>query len=82
MTSQPDDAQAVGRRLAARRTAAGISQTTLATLIGKTGAYVAMIEAGQRNPSLPVVRALADALGCQPGDLLDDDDDEPMVAAS
>jgi DNA-binding XRE family transcriptional regulator len=42
----------------------GMSQTALARAIGVTRPAVSRMEAGASNPSLAVLVALADALGC------------------
>jgi transcriptional regulator with XRE-family HTH domain len=53
------------------REAKGLSQKALATKSGVTDAYIAMIETGKRkNPSVPVLRRLAKALGVPVADLL------------
>ncbi len=56
-----DNAAGVGARLRAARRAAGLTQTDL-TFDGCSTAYVSRIEAGQRVPSLQVVRRLAGIL--------------------
>src|SRR5436309_1370031 len=57
-----DDPAAVGRRLRAAREQAGISQRALA-FPGCSPAYLSRIEAGDRTPSLQVLRELARRLG-------------------
>ena len=53
------------------REAKGLSQKALAEKSGVTDAYVAMIETGERkNPSIPVLRRLAKALGVPVTELL------------
>lgn len=44
---------------------AGLKQCELADLASITPAYLSQIESGQREPSLDVLRKLADALGCE-----------------
>ncbi len=61
-----------------KRTAAELSLTMLATLTGYSVAHVGHVERGIRQPSKPMVYALANALGCTPADL---DDDGPAEAA-
>ena len=49
----------------------GVTQAQLAKKAGVTEAYVSMIEGGVRkNPSLPILKRLARALGVPVGELL------------
>ena len=57
-----DNAAAVGRRLRQTRIEAGLSQRALA-FPGCTPAYISRIEAGQRIPSLQLLRELANRIG-------------------
>ena len=57
-----DDPQAVGRRLKAARERAGLSQRALA-FPGCSPAYISLIEAGERVPSLQLLRELGRRLG-------------------
>jgi tetratricopeptide (TPR) repeat protein len=57
-----DDPAAVGRRLRQTRIEAGLSQRALA-FPGCTPAYISRIEAGQRIPSLQLLRELANRIG-------------------
>jgi len=57
-----DDAIAVGRRLKEARIAAGMSQRSL-SMPGCSSAYVSRLEAGDRVPSLQLLRKLAQKLG-------------------
>ena len=57
-----DDPSAVGRRLRDAREAAGLSQRRLA-FPGCSPAYISRIEAGERIPSLQLLRELARRLG-------------------
>ena len=57
-----DDPLAVGRRLKEARLAAGLSQRTL-SLPGCSSAYISRLEAGDRVPSLQLLRKLAAKLG-------------------
>ena len=57
-----DDARAVGRRLREARERASLSQRQLA-FAGCSPAYLSRIEAGERTPSLQLVRELARRLG-------------------
>jgi tetratricopeptide (TPR) repeat protein len=57
-----DNPAAVGRRLRQSRVEAGLSQRALA-FPGCTPAYISRIEAGQRIPSLQLLRELANRIG-------------------
>lgn len=57
-----DDPAAVGARIREAREAAGLTQRGL-TFEGCTPAYLSRIEAGQRIPSLQILRRLAQRLG-------------------
>lgn len=64
-----DTRQRIGERLQAARTAKGMSQRALAKAThpsnraaSVSGGYISRIEAGQRFPSLYMIRALADVL--------------------
>ena len=49
--------------LKGRREASGLTQGSLATMLGINAAYVSLIESGRRKPSLRLVARLADVLG-------------------
>ena len=57
-----DDAAALGRRLEEARLAAGLTQRELA-FEGCSATYISRIEAGQRVPSLQILRELARRVG-------------------
>jgi len=57
-----DDPVAVGRRLKEARLAAGMSQRAL-SMPGCSSAYISRLEAGDRVPSLQLLRKLAQKLG-------------------
>jgi transcriptional regulator with XRE-family HTH domain len=59
--SHVDDPVAVGRRLKEARLAAGLSQRQL-SFPGCSAAYVSRLEAGDRVPSLQLLRKLAEKL--------------------
>ena len=59
--SHVDDPAAVGRRLKDARLAAGFSQRQL-SFPGCSAAYISRLEAGDRVPSLQLLRKLADKL--------------------
>jgi transcriptional regulator with XRE-family HTH domain len=60
--SHVDDPAAVGRRLRDARVAAGLSQRQL-SFPGCSAAYISRLEAGDRVPSLQLLRKLAVKLG-------------------
>jgi transcriptional regulator with XRE-family HTH domain len=60
--SHVDDPAAVGRRLREARVAAGLSQRRL-SFPGCSAAYISRLEAGDRVPSLQLLRKLATKLG-------------------
>ena len=66
-------------RIRTRREALEMSQSDLATAIGRTPGVISHYEAGRRIPSLEVLRLLASALRCRSGDLMDDLEEPPMV---
>jgi transcriptional regulator with XRE-family HTH domain len=53
----------MGKRLKQVRTAKKLSQATLAKRAGLSREYVLRLEAGQQDPSLSTLTALAKALG-------------------
>jgi len=65
-------APTMATRILKLRSARGWSQPELARRAKVTQAYIAQLETGQRkNPSLPVLRRLARALGVPVGELLE-----------
>jgi transcriptional regulator with XRE-family HTH domain len=56
-------AKQVGMRIRKLRTAKGLSQAKLAKKARLTRVYVTRLEAGQQDPSLSTINALAKALG-------------------
>lgn len=67
-----------GKRVAALRNAAGLTQVALAMRAGLDPSLVSRIERGSANPTLSTVEALAQALGVTVADLLA----EPATAAT
>ena len=65
---------AFGSRVREFRQEAGISQEQLAHDAGVDRTYVGGVERGQYNPSLLIIKRLADALGVHPRDFLIDDE--------
>lgn len=64
------DALTLGRRVRERRTQLGMKLEQLAGAIDRAPSQVSAIENGKREPSLPVLRALAQALDCSVDELL------------
>jgi putative transcriptional regulator len=58
-----DDIAAIGASIRRARKEAGITQTTLADLIGTSSRTIHAIETGRGNPSLVTVAAAANAVG-------------------
>jgi putative transcriptional regulator len=58
-----DDIAAIGASIRRARREAGITQATLADLIGTSSRTVHAIETGTGNPSLVTVAAAANAVG-------------------
>ncbi len=56
-----------GQRLRELRTAAGLTQDDLASLVDLSQPHVARYESGGREPSFSLVCRLADALGVEIG---------------
>jgi transcriptional regulator with XRE-family HTH domain len=71
-----DSAAAFGRILRRRRHAVGVSQEELAHRAELHRTFVSMLERGERNPSLEVIRKLASALGTTAGSLVTETDEE------
>ena len=70
-TPEPDEPRTrFGETLRAARRDAGLTQAALAVRAGLSQQYVARIEAGQINPTLVTIAAIARALGTDMGDLL------------
>ena len=63
---------AVGARVRAARTTAGLSQAMLAQRIGFTRSSIANLEAGQQRIALHLFIIIATALGVEPDELLPD----------
>jgi len=68
--SEDADALTLGRRVRARRKRRRLTLEQLASAIDRAPSQVSAIENGKREPTLPVLRALAQALGCTVDELL------------
>ena len=71
----PQEAQVleeIGRAIAQRRHAVGISQEALAVRAGFHRTYLSVLERGRRNVTLVALVRLAHALDCKASDLLQD----------
>lgn len=66
----PDPKMVLARNLRRIRIATGLSQEDLAARAGLHRTYVSSIERGHRNVSVENIFALATALGCEPGELV------------
>jgi len=62
-----------------RRLAMGISLRMFARMLNISAAYLSSIELGQSTPSIPVLSAIANALGCSLDDLVDTKNPIPPV---
>nr|WP_315464922.1 helix-turn-helix transcriptional regulator [uncultured Rhodoferax sp.] len=67
---EPESARAFGAVLRHHRTVKGVSQEALAHLASMERAHIGRIERGENQPSLGIVLKLADALGCDAGQLV------------
>lgn len=56
-----------------KRIEAGLNQKDLAQTVGISGPHMSSIEHGRVNPSPPVLKRLAAALGCKIPDLMPQD---------
>ncbi|GIG28470.1 helix-turn-helix domain-containing protein [Cellulomonas marina] len=65
------DALTLGRRLRHLRTARGLTLDALGSRVGVTGSLLSLVENGRREPRLPLLRRLAEALEVGLPDLLD-----------
>jgi transcriptional regulator with XRE-family HTH domain len=70
MDKQQDPLQSLGERLAARRRQKNLSLAQLAALTGVSGQDIAAIEAGELDPTITTLVALARGLGLSPSELL------------
>lgn len=69
--TETSDALTLGRRIRARRRQLGLKLEQLAEAIDRAPSQLSAIENGRREPSLPVLRALAQALQSSVDELLD-----------
>ena len=60
---------AVGERISSLRKQKGLTQLRLALLCETTQSYISDLEVGRRNPSLVILKRIADALNCPLSDL-------------
>lgn len=70
----------LGEAIRDRRDALGLSQRALAAQAGVSGAFISQVENGQRQPSLGVLRQIAEALETSTGTLLASTEDESHLA--
>ncbi len=71
--SETADALTLGRRVRERRTQLGMKLEQLAAAVDRAPSQISSIENGKREPSLPMLRALAQALRCTVDELLMDE---------
>jgi transcriptional regulator with XRE-family HTH domain len=72
MAKKPSDIRVLfGREVRRRREGAGWSQEGFALELGLDRSYFAEIERGEANPTLLVVRRIADGLGVRVAELFD-----------
>lgn len=64
------EAAEIGTMIHAYRTAKGMTQEELSQHVRKSRAQVANIEAGRTDFPVSLLRTFADALGCEPKDLV------------
>jgi len=62
----------IGERLRSIRESKGLSMPKLSHMIEMDAGWIGRIERGQVNPGSILIIRIARALGCQPGDLLND----------
>ncbi len=67
------DALTLGRRVRERRAQLGLKLEQLAAAVDRAPSQISAIENGKREPSLPMLRALAQALRCTVDELLMDE---------
>lgn len=67
------DALVLGRRVRERRAQLGMKLEQLAVAVDRAPSQISAIENGKREPSLPMLRALAQALACTIDELLLDE---------
>lgn len=70
-----EDSTGLGTRIRARRTALGLTLAQVAERAGLSQQYVSNVELSRRNPTLPVLYAIASALDLPVTELLGDDAD-------
>ena len=72
LTAEPSDTDALtlGRQVRERRAQLGMKLEQLAAAVDRAPSQLSAIENGRREPTLPVLRALATALGCTVDELL------------
>ena len=71
MTSPELDPLVFGRRLRHLRRRQGLTLRQLGEALGRPASYLSQLENGRREPRLSTVQKLADALGCNPAELLE-----------
>ena len=62
----------IGKNIARLREASDIRQIELAKAVNVSQSLICQIERGTKVPSLPLARQIANALGCDVNDLLEE----------
>ncbi|WP_084706873.1 helix-turn-helix domain-containing protein [Sandarakinorhabdus limnophila] len=70
VSKERDWSAVLGANVRSRRKALRVTQEELGCRVGVDVRYLSGIERGQENPSLRVIMALSQTLGCLPADLL------------
>jgi len=65
-----NDLNEIGKNIKKYRELLGLNPNELSTITGVTRGYLLLIEDGRQNPSISVLRRLADGLGISPGLLI------------
>lgn len=63
----------IGKNIVRLREASDIRQTELAKAVNVSQSLICQIERGTKVPSLPLAKQIANALGCDVNDLLEEE---------
>ncbi|MCL5774247.1 MAG: helix-turn-helix transcriptional regulator [Firmicutes bacterium] len=72
----------IGIRIKQARLEADMTQEELAEAVEITPNYISMLERGRKNPSIQILKKIADVLGVSISFLTDSEEDEKMKALS
>jgi len=70
MEIKEPDLKALGLRISKLRESKGINASKMSLLLGKSRAYMCLVEAGKVNISLKALYDICQILGVQPKDIL------------